>query len=86
MQKQKATMIQIFEYKSTGKKHEEENRFFQFIVKSRFSEQGNRSLQWCKFEGLKIIVDTLEPSIIDFVKLILKDSVETNTGYKYELV
>jgi hypothetical protein len=79
-------MIQIFEYKSTGKKHEEENQFFQFIVKSRFSEQGNRSLQWCKFEGLKIIVDTLEPSIIDFVKLILKDSIDTNTGYKYELV
>jgi hypothetical protein len=79
-------MTTIFEYKSVGLKHIEEEQFFQFIVKSKFSEDGNRSLQWCKFDSLKIIVETLEPSIIDFVKLTLKNTIETNSGYKFILV
>lgn len=78
--------IRIFEYRSVGVKHPEENRFFQFIVKSRFHEQNNRSLQWCGFDGLKVIVETLEPSIIDFVKLTLVDVIETSNGHKWELV
>jgi hypothetical protein len=76
----------VFEYQSTGLKHNEEDKFFQFVVRSRFNEQNNRSLQWCRFDGLKVIVETLEPSIVDFVKLTLKNTIETNTGYKYELV
>ena len=79
-------MTQVFEYKSTGVKHKEENQFFQFVVKSRFYEQNNRSLQWCRFDGLKIIVETLEPSIVDFVKLTLKNVIETSNGHKWELV
>ena len=79
-------MIQIFEYKSTGVKHNEEHQFFEFIVKNRFREQNNRSLQWCRFDGLKIIVETLEPSIVDFVKLTLKNVIETSSGHKWELV
>jgi hypothetical protein len=75
----------IFEYKSTGVKHKEENQFFEFVVKNRFREQNNRSLQWCTFEGLKIILDTLEPAIIGFVKLTLVDVIETNNGHKWEL-
>ena len=80
------TTTKIFEYKSTGVKHFEENQFFQFVVKSRFNEQNNRSYQWCKFDGLKIIVQTLEPSIIDFVKLTLTSVIETNNGHKWELI
>lgn len=79
-------MTQIFEYKSTGVKHKEESQFFAFVVKSRFNEQNNRSLQWCRFDGLKIIVETLEPSIIDFVKLTLNNVIETSNGHKWELV
>jgi hypothetical protein len=79
-------MTQIFEYKSTGVKHEEESNFFKFVVKNRFYEQNNRSLQWCRFDGLKIIVETFEPSIVDFVKLTLKDVIETNNGHRWELV
>lgn len=79
-------MKAIFEYRSVGVKHQEENLFFQFVVKSRFAEQNNRSLQWCRFDGLKIIVETLEPSIIDFVKLTLVDVLETSNGHKWELV
>ena len=79
-------MTQIFEYKSTGIKHKEETQFFEFVVKSRFKEQTNRSLQWCRFDGLKIIVKTLEPSIVDFVKLTLKNVIETSNGHKWELV
>ncbi len=79
-------MIQIFNYKSTGVKHKEEAQFFEFVVKSRFNEQNNRSLQWCRFDGLKIICETIEPSIIDFVKLTLKCVIETSNGHKWELV
>jgi hypothetical protein len=78
-------MTKSFEYKSTGLKHEEENQFFQFLVKSRFYEENNRSFQWCRFEGLKVIVETLEPSIVDFVKLTLKNTIETSSGHRYEL-
>ena len=80
------TMTQVFEYKSTGVKHKEENQFFQFVVKSRFNEQNNRSLQWCRFDGLKIIVETLEPSIVNFVQLTLKNVIETSNGHRWELV
>ena len=76
----------IFEYKSTGLTHQDAEHFFKFIIMNRFNEENNRSYQWCKFEGMRIIVKTLEPSIIDFVKLTLKDVIETNTGYKYELI
>jgi hypothetical protein len=76
----------IFEYKSTGVKHKEENQFFQFVVKSRFAEQNNRSLQWCTFDGLKVIVETIEPSIVGFVKLTLVNVIETSNGHKWELV
>lgn len=79
-------MTQVFEYKSVGVKHKEEEQFFQFVVRSRFNEQNNRSLQWCRFDGLKIIVETLEPSIVDFVKLTLKNTIETNSGHKYQLI
>jgi hypothetical protein len=76
----------VFEYKSTGVQHSEENEFFKFVVRSRFNEQSNRSIQWCRFDGLKVIVETLEPSIIDFVKLTLKEVIETPNGHKFELV
>ena len=76
----------IFSYKSTGVKHPEESQFFHFLVKNLFAEAGNRSLQWCRFEELNIIVETLEPSIIDFVKLSLSEIIETSSGYKYELI
>lgn len=79
-------MTKIFEYQSTGVKHKEENQFFQFVVKCRFNEQNNRALQWCRFDGLKIIVETLEPSIVDFVKLTLKDTIETGNGHRWELM
>ena len=79
-------MTQVFEYKSTGVKHKEEINFFQFVVKSRFNEQNNRSLQWCRFDGLKIFVETLEPSIVDYVKLTLKNVIQTSNGHKWELV
>ena len=76
----------IFSYKSTGIQHSEENQFFHFLVKNIFAENRNRSVQWCKFEGLNIIVETLEPSIIDFVKLSIPEIIETSSGYKYELI
>lgn len=76
----------IFNYKSTGIKHTEEDGFFEFVVKSKFNEEGNRSLQWCKFDGLSIIVETFEPSIIDFVGITLKDVIETRSGHRWELV
>ena len=76
----------VFEYKSTGIKHKEEEHFFQFVVKSRFNDQNNRALQWCRFDGLKVIVETLEPSIVDFVKLTLKSVIKTDRGHKYELI
>ena len=79
-------MIQIFNYKSTGLRHKEEAQFFEFIVKKRFNEQNNPSVQWCRFDGLKIVCETNEPSIIDSVKLTLKDVIETSNGHKWELV
>lgn len=77
---------QTFHYKSIGVKHNEENEFFQFIVKQKFSNENNRSLQWCKFDGLSIICETIEPSIIDFVKLTLTDIIATKMGHKFQLI
>jgi len=79
-------MIQIFNFKSTGLRHKEESQFFEFIVKKRFNEQNNRSVQWCRFDGLKIICETSQPSIIDSVKLTLKGVIDTSNGHKWELV
>jgi hypothetical protein len=79
-------MIQIFEYKSTGLKHDEDIQFFKFVVKSKFNDENNRSIQWCRFDGLKVIVESLEPSIVDFVKLTLVDVIETSNGHKWELI
>lgn len=31
-------MVKVFEYKSTGVKHKEENQFFEFVVKMKFNE------------------------------------------------
>jgi hypothetical protein len=77
--------IKIFRYKSIGRKHENEVDFFKFVIQSKFNDESNRSLQWCKFEGMNIICKSLEPSIIDFVELILVDIIETSTGYKWKL-
>ncbi|MFN4083961.1 MAG: hypothetical protein ACK4K9_10040 [Bacteroidia bacterium] len=80
-------MIKVFEYRSTGKKYNgDEHHFFQFVVKQNFFDEKNRSIQWCRFEGFKVIVETLEPSIVEFVKLTLKPVIETKTGYKWELI
>jgi len=39
-----------------------------------------------RFDGLKIICETNEPSIIDSVKLTLKGVIDTSNGHKWELV
>lgn len=75
-----------FTYKSTGVKHQEEIQFFQFVVKQKFNDENNRSIQWCKFDGFSIIVETLEPSIVEFVLLTLTDVIETSNGHKFELI
>ena len=86
MENKTTIMTYTFEYTSTGVKHQQENQFFQFIIKSKFQEDKNRSLAWCRFEGLKVIVETLEPSIVDHVKLTLVKSIQTTNGHKYQLI
>ena len=79
-------MTKTFEYRSTGVIHEEEAQFFAFVVRQRFTQDNNRAIQWCRFDGLKIHVDTLEPSVVDLVSITLKDVIETNGGHRWELV
>lgn len=77
--------LATFRFKSTGLKHADEAGFFAFLVKQQFNIKSNRSIQWCKFDGLSVTVEALEPEIIDFVSIGLGQVVETKTGYKYEL-
>lgn len=75
----------VFQFKSVGKKHDEENSFFKFLVNQKFSLEGSRVIQWCKFDGLKVIVEALEPQIIEWAENTLGNCIETNTGYKFDL-
>jgi len=76
-----------FQFQSTGTKHDDEIGFFRFLVRQRFQEESNRAIQWCEFDGLSIVVTTLEPSIIDFVAHALRQPITTATGgYVYELI
>lgn len=76
----------IFEYRSTGKKHEDEAYFFKFIVRNKFQNEDNNAYQWCAFKGTTVIVEALEPEIIDFARLVLTDTIESNSGHRWELV
>jgi hypothetical protein len=76
----------IFHYKSIGKNHPEESDFFKFLIRQQFSYDNNRAYNWCEFDGLKVICSALEPSVIDFAKQSLIDFIETDSGYRYELV
>lgn len=76
----------VFRFKSVGKKHEDESGFFKFLVRQEFALEGSRVIQWCKFDGLNVIVEALEPEIIEWAETTLGKCIETSTGYKYGLL
>lgn len=76
-------MKNTFEFKSVGKKHEDENGFFEFLVKEQFNLEKSRVVQWCEFNGLKITINAASEEIIEWGKKTIENGFETPTGYKY---
>lgn len=76
----------IFKFESIGLVHSDPAGFFRFLVIQRFSQDSNRSLQWCDFDGLNLIVTTLEPGVIGFVAQSLKAPLKTKAGHDFRLI
>lgn len=76
----------VFQFKSVGKKHYDENEFFKFLVRQKFTLESSKVIQWCEFDGLNVIVESLEPQIIHWAEDTLGKSIETTTGYKFTLL
>ena len=79
-------MTKQFKFKSVGKKHGDESGFFKFLVAQKFTIEGSRVIQWCKFNGLTVTVHALEPQIIEWAENTIGNTIQTPTGYKYSLV
>lgn len=78
-------MKMTFEFKSVGKKHENENGFFKFLAQEQFNLEKSRVIQWCKFDGLKITIEAVTDEVIEWGKKTIENGFETPTGYKYIL-
>ena len=79
-------MKTVLQFTNTGKAHNDETGFFKFLVEQKLSLSGSRVIQWCRFEGLKVIIEALEPEVIKWAESTIGQTVETETGYKFSLV
>ena len=78
-------MKAILKFESTGKKHNDENGFFSFLVKQEFNHIGSRVIQWCKIEALTVTIEALTPEVVEWGIDTLKNGIKTPTGYEYSL-
>jgi hypothetical protein len=73
-----------FHFKSIGISHSNEVDFFKFLVNQHFNNLGSKLIQWCKFDGLYIIVESIEVDIINMFDNELGQTIQTDTGYIYK--
>lgn len=70
-------------FKSVGKTHQEEVKFFKFLVQSLFNDSGSKVIQWCTFNGLSITIEAVTPQVVLWGIETIGNIIETPTGYKF---
>jgi hypothetical protein len=78
-------MKAVLEFESIGRKHQNENGFFAFLVREKFSNVNSRVIQWCTIKDLTVTIEALTDQVVEWGMQTLKNGLETETGYRYVL-
>jgi hypothetical protein len=78
-------MKTILRFRSTGEAHEDEARFFKYLVNETFDR--SKVIEWCTFDGLTVTIEAFSAEVVQWGVETLKNGVSSPNGlYKYELI